>query len=94
MNCQKDTANNIKMTGKQYLKKKENTAQFVKKHNKKISGVALVNRIATQRSLCTVSTSKTSLFLKPITPTKGKKQFPQITKKNADLLFKMWKTYL
>ena len=56
MDCQKNTVNNIKMAGKQYVKKKkrkENTYSLVckkKTDNKKIRAVALVNKIATQRS--------------------------------------------
>ena len=64
---QKITTNNIKITGKQYLKKKKNTYSLVcrkRADNKKIRGVALVNKIAIQRSLCTVCTSRKSTFLK------------------------------
>ena len=47
--------------------KKKNTYCLVCKNktdNRKIRGVALVNKIATQRSLCTVCTSRKSTFLK------------------------------
>ena len=69
VDCHKNTANNIKMTGKQYVKKKENTYCLVykkKTDKKKIRRVTLLNKIATQRSLCTVCTSRKSTFLKPI----------------------------
>ena len=72
MNCQKNTAKNIKMTCKEYVKKKENTYCLVckkKTDNKKIRRVALVNKIATQ---CTVCTSRKSTFLKPIKPITNK----------------------
>ena len=69
MDCQKSTANNIKMAVKQYVKKrKENTYCLVckkKTDNAKIRAVALVNKIAAERSLCTVFTSRKSTFLKP-----------------------------
>ena len=68
--CQKNSANNIKMNGKQYVKRKEKTYCLVcrkKTDNKKIGTLALVNKIAIQRSLCTVCTSVKSTFLKPIT---------------------------
>ena len=51
------------------MKMKENTYCLIckkKADNKKNSGVALVNKIATQRSLCTVCTSRKSTFLKGI----------------------------
>ena len=51
-----------------------------KTDNNKIRGVALINKIATQRSLCTVRTSRKSTFLKPIKPIKSRKQFLQIIK--------------
>ena len=55
------------MTSKQYLKKKkENTYCLVCKNktdNKKIGGVILVNKIATQRSLCYFCSSRKSSFL-------------------------------
>ena len=57
------------MAVKQYVKKKENTYCLVckkKTDNKKIRGVALVNKIAIQRSLCTVYTSRKLTVLKPI----------------------------
>ena len=57
------------MTGKQYVKKEDNTYCLVckkKTDNKKIKGVTLANKIATQISLCTVCTSRRSTFLKPI----------------------------
>ena len=38
-----------------------------KADNKKIRAVALVNKTATQRSLCTGCNSRKSTFLKPIT---------------------------
>ena len=47
----KNAVNNIKMTGKQYVKKKEKTYCLVRKKkadNKKIRGVASVNKIATE----------------------------------------------
>ena len=56
------------MTGKQYVKKKENTYCLVcekKADNKKIRGVTLVNKLAAQGSLCIVCTSRKSI--KPIT---------------------------
>ena len=71
MDCQKNSANNVKMTGKKYVKKKENTYCLVckkKTDNKKIKGVTLANKIATQRSLCTVCSSRKLPFLKPIKP--------------------------
>ena len=52
------------MAGKQYVEKNKTlTAQFVKRKQiiNKISGVALVNKIATQRSLCNVYTFIKSL---------------------------------
>ena len=55
------------MTGKQYVKKKENTYCLVcekKADNKKIRGVTLVNKLATQGSLCIVCTSRKSTFFK------------------------------
>ena len=67
IDCQKITTNNIKMTGKKYVKKKKNTYSLIcrkRADNKKIRGVALVNKIAIQRSLCTVCTSRKSTFLK------------------------------
>ena len=69
MDCQKITTNNIKITGKQYAKKKKNTYSLVcrkRTNNKKIRGVALVNKIAIQKSLCTVCTSRKSTILKRI----------------------------
>ena len=69
MDCQKITTNNIKITGKQYAKKKKNTYSLAcrkRTDNKKIRGVALVNKIAIQRSLCTVCTSRKSTILKRI----------------------------
>ena len=64
------------MTSKQYLKKKkENTYCLVCKNktdNKKIGGVILVNKIATQRSLCYFCSSRKSSFLKPIKPITNK----------------------
>ena len=83
MDCQKNTANNINMTGKQYVKKRKTfTIQFVKR--KQII-TKLVNKIATHRSLCNVCTSEKSTFYKPIKPitnktNKKQKQFSQITK--------------
>ena len=73
------------MTGKEYVKKKENIYCLVckkKTDNKKIRRVALVNKITTQ---CTVCTSRKSTFLKPIKPitnktNKKQKQSPQIEK--------------
>ena len=71
-------------------KKKENIYCLVckkktKTENKKIRAVALVNKIVTQRLLCTVCTSRKSTFLKAIKPitsktNKNQKQFSQITK--------------
>ena len=54
------------MTSKQYVKKnKIITAQFVeKKHTQKKTRVALLNKIASQRLLCSVSDSRKSTFLK------------------------------
>ena len=71
----KNTANNIKITGKQYVKKEKNTYCLVcrkKTDNKNIRGVTLVNKIATQRSLGTDCTSGKSTFSKPITNKKQK----------------------
>ena len=68
----KNAAKNIKMTGKEYVKKKENTYCLVckkKTDNKKIGRVVLVNKIATQ---CTVCTSTKSTFLKPVKPITNK----------------------
>ena len=66
------------MTGKQYVKKEEKSTHCIvcrkKTDNKKIRAVALVNKVATQRSLCTVCTSRKSTFLKPITNKTNKKQ--------------------
>ena len=76
MDCQKNTTNTKKMTGKQYTKKEKNTHCLVcrkKTDNKKIRGVTLVNKIATQRSLYTDFTSKKSIYLKPIKPITNKK---------------------
>ena len=87
MDCQKNTANNIKIAGKQYVKK-ENTYCLVckkKTDNKKIRAVALVNKIATQRSLCTVCTSIKSTLLKPIKPITNKNRL----QKHAKLLFRV-----
>ena len=70
--AKKNAAKNIKMTGKEYVKKKENTYCLVckkKTDNKKIGRVALVNKIATQ---CTVCTSTKSTFLKPVKPITNK----------------------
>ena len=67
MLSKKNTAIIIKMSRKWYMKMKENTYCLIckkKADNKKNSGVALVNKIATQRSLCTVCTSRKSTFLK------------------------------
>ena len=50
----KNAAFNIKMTKK---KTKQN-----KTGNEKIRGVASLNKIASQRSLCTVCTSRKSIF--------------------------------
>ena len=64
-------------------KKKKHLLLSLKKKktdNNKIRGVALINKIATQRSLCTVRTSRKSTFLKPIKPIKSRKQFLQIIK--------------
>ena len=64
-------------------KKKKHLLLSLKKKttdNDKIRGVALINKIATQRSLCTVRTSRKSTFLKPIKPIKSRKQFLQIIK--------------
>ena len=61
MDCQKNTANNIDMTGKQYVKK-ENSYCLVCR--KKIRGVVLLNKIATEISLCAVYTSRKSTSLK------------------------------
>ena len=75
MYCQKNTTNKIKMTGKQYAKKKENNYCLVCKQKtdyKEIRGVTLVNKIPTQRSLCIVCTSRNSNFLKPIKPITNK----------------------
>ena len=58
-----------KMTGKQYFKKDENTYCLVckkKRDDKKTRGVALAGKIAPQRSLYTVCTSRKSTFLKGI----------------------------
>ena len=55
------------MTGKQYVKKTENRYCLVckkKTYDQEIKGVALVNKIATQRSLCTVCTSRKSTIWK------------------------------
>ena len=63
----KNAVNNIKMTGKQYVKKKEKTYCLVRKKkadNKKIRRVASVNKIATEGSICTAFTSRKSIFLK------------------------------
>ena len=49
------------------MKKKEKTYCLVRKKkadNKKIRGVALVNKIATEGSICTAFTSRKSIFLK------------------------------
>ena len=75
MDSQINTANNIKMTGKQYMKKEKNTYCLVcrkKVNNKEIRGVTLVNEVATQRSLCTDCTSKKPTSLKPIKPITNK----------------------
>ena len=77
MDCQKNTVNSIKMAAKQYVKKKKkgNTYSLVckkKTDNKKIRAVALLSKIATQRSLCTVCSSRKSAFLKPIKPITNK----------------------
>ena len=63
----KNAVNNIKMTGKKYVKKKEKTYCLVRKKkadNKKIRGVALVNKIATEGSICIAFTSRKSTLLK------------------------------
>ena len=55
------------MTGKKYVKKKEKTYCLVRKKkadNKKIRGVALVNKMATEGSICTAFTSRKSTLLK------------------------------
>ena len=60
IDCQKDTASNTKMTGKQYAKKKENTYYLVSKKkadNKEIRAILLVNKMVTRRSVCFVCTS-------------------------------------
>ena len=63
----KNTINNIKMSDKQYVKK-ENSYCLVcrgkKTGNKKIKGIVLLNKIASQRSLCTDSTARKSTFIK------------------------------
>ena len=62
----KNIADNIKMTDKKYVEK-ENSYCLVcrkKKGNKRIRGVALINKIASQRSLCTVCDSRKPTFLK------------------------------
>ena len=62
----KNIAENIKMTNKKYVEK-ENSYCLVyreKKGNKRIRGVELVNKIASQRSLCTVCDSRKPNFLK------------------------------
>ena len=62
----KNIAENIKMTNKKYVEK-ENSYCLVyrkKKGNKRIRGVALVNKIASQRSLCIVCDSRKPTFLK------------------------------
>ena len=59
------------------MKKKENTYCLVcrkKTNNKKIRGVALKNKIAIRRLLCTDCVSRKSTFLKPIKPVTNKKQ--------------------
>ena len=65
----------IKITGKQDVKKKKKTLTayliFKKKpDNKNIRGVALIKKLAT---LCTVSNSRRSTFLKPLKLIKRKK---------------------
>ena len=61
-----------------------------KRKNEHIEGVALENKIGQQKSTLVVCDSKQSTFLKPIKQIKqikSKKQFSQIVKTNADLLF-------
>ena len=58
------TANIIKMTGKQYVKKKHCLVWKRKTDTKKNTGVTLVNEIATQTSVCTDCTSRKSNFFK------------------------------
>ena len=62
----KNNTNNIKMSDKQYVKKEKNLllSLWKKSGNKKIRGVALLNKITSQRPLCTVCTSRISTFLK------------------------------
>ena len=58
------------------MKKEKNTYCLVckkKTDNKKIRGVALLNKISIQRSLCTACTSRKSTFLKPIKQLKSNK---------------------
>ena len=70
------------MTGKHYVKKeKKNTYCLVcrkKIHKKKNNGVVLVNKIATQRLLCTDCTSRNSTFSKPLKPIKSKNSFHKL----------------
>lgn len=63
----KNAVNNIKMIGKQYVKKKEKTYCLVRKKkadNKKIRGLALLNKIATEGWIWTAFTSRKSTLLK------------------------------
>ena len=57
------------MTGKKYVKRKKNGYCLVwkkKADDNKYRGVALVNKIARRRSLCTICTSRKLTFLKGI----------------------------
>ena len=65
------------MTDKKCAKKEKSTYCLVcrkKIDNEKIRRVTLVNKIATQRSLCTDCASKKSAFLELIKPITIKKQ--------------------
>ena len=54
------------MSDKQYVKKENSYCLVYKKKtgNKKVRGIALLNKIASQRLLCTDCTSRKSNFLK------------------------------
>ena len=54
------------MTGEKYVEKENSYCLVCRKKtgNKKITGVALVNKIASQISLCTICDSRKPTFLK------------------------------